>query len=43
MTENYKNSYKATSKTIVALSVYNVGYQKCCPLYQWGPGSVIII
>lgn len=38
MTENYKNSYKATSKTIVALSVYNVGYQKCCPLYQWGPG-----
>lgn len=38
MSENFKNSYKATDKTIVALSVYNVGYQRCAPLYQWGPG-----
>lgn len=35
---NYKNSYKATKKELVSLSVYNVGYQKCDPLYQWGPG-----
>ncbi len=36
--ENYKNSYKSTEKELVSLSVYNVGYQKCDPLYQWGPG-----
>jgi len=36
--DNYKNSYKATEKELVSLSVYNVGYQKCDPLYQWGPG-----
>ena len=35
---NYKNSYKATKKELVSLSVYNVGYQKCDALYQWGPG-----
>lgn len=35
---NYKNSYKATEKELVSLSVYNVGNQKCNPLYQWGPG-----
>lgn len=35
---NYKNSYKATKKELVSLSVYNVGYQKCDSLYQWGPG-----
>ena len=38
MTENFKNSYKSNEKTIVALSVYNVGYQKCEALHQWGPG-----
>lgn len=38
MPENYKNSYKATEKELVSLSVYNVGFQKCDPLYQWGPG-----
>lgn len=38
MQKNYKNSYKATEKELVSLSVYNVGYQKCDPLYQWGPG-----
>jgi AraC-like DNA-binding protein len=35
---NYKNSYKAQQKELVSLSVYNAGFQKCDPLYQWGPG-----
>jgi AraC-like DNA-binding protein len=35
---NYKNSYKVAEKELVSLSVYNVGFQKCDPLYQWGPG-----
>ncbi len=35
---NYKNSYKSTEKELVSLAVYNVGYQKCDPQYQWGPG-----
>jgi len=34
----YKNSYKVTEKELVSLSVYNVGFQNCAPLYQWGPG-----
>lgn len=34
----YKNSYKDTKKELVSLSVYNVGFQKCEPRYQWGPG-----
>ena len=34
----YKNSYKATDKELVSLSVYNVGSQKCDSGYQWGPG-----
>lgn len=38
MTQNYKNSYKVTEKELVSLSVYNVGFQKCDSLYQWGPG-----
>lgn len=38
MMKNYKNSYKVTEKELVSLSVYNVGFQKCDPLYQWGPG-----
>lgn len=38
MNKNYKNSYKVTEKELVSLSVYNVGFQKCAPLYQWGPG-----
>lgn len=38
MNKNYKNSYKVTKKELVSLSVYNVGFQKCDPLYQWGPG-----
>lgn len=38
MNQNYKNSYKVTEKELVSLSVYNVGFQKCDALYQWGPG-----
>jgi AraC-like DNA-binding protein len=38
MPANYKNSYKVTAKELVSLSVYNVGFQKCDSLYQWGPG-----
>lgn len=38
MNEKYKNSYKATEKKLVSLSVYNVGYQRCDGGYQWGPG-----
>lgn len=34
----YKNSYKVKEKELVSLSVYNVGFQNCAPLYQWGPG-----
>ncbi len=35
---HYKNSYKVTKNALVSLSVYNVGYQKCDALHQWGPG-----
>ena len=38
MEQNYKNSYVVTEKELVSLSVYNVGFQKCDSLYQWGPG-----
>lgn len=38
MNDQYKNSYKATAKELVSLSVYNVGYQLCDAGYQWGPG-----
>ena len=38
VTEPAKSSYKAAGKELTSLSVYNVGYQKCEPLYQWGPG-----
>jgi len=38
MNANYKNSYKSTEKELVSLAVYNVGYKKCDPQYQWGPG-----
>ncbi len=38
MAENFKNSFKTPDKELVSLSVYNVGYQKCTPGYQWGPG-----
>lgn len=35
---HYKNSYVVSDKKLVSLAVYNVGYQKCNSLYQWGPG-----
>ncbi len=38
MNEIFKNSYTVSEKDLVSLSVYNVGYQKCEPLYTWGPG-----
>lgn len=38
MNQIYKNSYKVTEKGLVSLCVYNVGFQKCDPLYRWGPG-----
>lgn len=38
MKRTYKHSYKASEKQLASLSVYNVGYQKCTPGYQWGPG-----
>lgn len=38
MSEPFKNSYKVENKEMMSLSVYNVGFQKCEPLYQWGPG-----
>ncbi len=34
----FKDSYKNSDRTFVALSVYNTGRQKCTPGYQWGPG-----
>ena len=38
MSDSYKYSYKVGEDLLNSLSVYNVGYQKCEPEYQWGPG-----
>ena len=38
MQDTYKHSYKIGENLLNSLSVYNVGYQKCEPEYQWGPG-----
>lgn len=38
MPDSYKHSYKVGENFLNSLSVYNVGYQKCEPGYQWGPG-----
>ncbi len=38
MSDSYKHSYKTGENLLNSLSVYNVGYQKCEPDYQWGPG-----
>ena len=38
MEASYKHSYKTGENLLNSLSVYNVGYQKCDPEYQWGPG-----
>lgn len=38
MEETYKYSYKVGESLMTSLSVFNVGYQRCAPCYQWGPG-----
>lgn len=38
MDGTYKHSYKVGDNLLTSLSVYNVGYQKCEPGYEWGPG-----
>lgn len=38
MADTYKYEYYATDKLLNSLSVYNTGYEKCHPGYQWGPG-----
>lgn len=38
METTYKHSYKMDENLLLSLAVYNVGYQKCEPGYQWGPG-----
>lgn len=38
MPDSYKHSYKTGENFLNSLTVYNVGYQKCEPEYQWGPG-----
>ena len=38
MSDSYKHSYIVGENLLNSLSVYNVGYQKCDPEYQWGPG-----
>lgn len=35
---DYKKSNKVERKSLVSLSVYNCGAQKCPPSYVWGPG-----
>lgn len=34
----FKQSYKTHQRELTAMDVFNVGLQKCTPLYQWGPG-----
>ena len=43
MSDSYKHSYKMGEDFLNSLSVYNVGYQKCEPEYQWGTGASGII
>lgn len=38
MEKTYRYAYFATDKLLNSLSVYNAGYEKCHPGYQWGPG-----
>lgn len=38
MDQPFKNSYIVEEPQLMSLSVYNVGYQKCEALHQWGPG-----
>lgn len=38
MADTYRYAYFATDKLLNSLSVYNTGYERCHPGYQWGPG-----
>lgn len=38
MSKTFKNSYHVQSLNLTALSVYNVGFQKCESCFSWGPG-----
>ncbi len=38
MEDTCRYAYFATDKLLNSLSVYNAGYEKCRPGYQWGPG-----
>lgn len=38
MNKTFKNSYYVQTLNLTALSVYNVGFQKCDPGFCWGPG-----
>lgn len=38
MSDTFKKSYRAQGDTLLSLSVFTSGYQKCEPLHQWGPG-----
>ena len=35
---DFKHSFKTSRQETLPLLVYNVGFQKCPPLYGWGPG-----
>ncbi len=38
MNQTFKNSYYVQNLNLTALSVYNMGFQKCDPAFSWGPG-----
>ena len=38
MTRDFKHSFKTAQRPELSLAVYNAGFQKCPPLYGWGPG-----
>lgn len=38
MEDSFKNSYKVLKREMLALSVYNMGFQRCEPGHKWGPG-----
>lgn len=37
--EPARSSYRGERKELVSLSAFNVGFQKCDPLHQWGPAT----
>ncbi|MDO5410098.1 MAG: AraC family transcriptional regulator [Lachnospiraceae bacterium] len=38
MNQTFKKSYHVQNPNLTALSVCNVGFQKCTPGFSWGPG-----